>query len=87
MPFMTNFLIGVLVCTSAFFLMRRFGPQRRVCRAVSLAAGFAGGMTTPSAWNSMVAHFSFDTATGLLIVWGAFGLVSRSQWQKWQKHA
>lgn len=82
MSFTTNFLIGVLVCAAAFLLMRRFGPQRRVWHALSLAAGFVGGMTTPSAWNSMAAHFSFNLATGLLIVWGVFGLMFRTQWQK-----
>jgi fluoride ion exporter CrcB/FEX len=82
MSFMTNVLIGVLVCAVAFFLMRRFGPQGRVWHALSLAAGFAGGMTTPSTWNSVVAHFSLNIAIGLLIVWGVLGLTVRTQWQK-----
>jgi hypothetical protein len=82
MSYMTNFLVGVLVLRGVLLLMWRFGPRRRVWHALSLAAGFAGGMTTPSAWNSMAAHFSFNFATGLLILRGVFGLMSRSQWHK-----
>jgi multisubunit Na+/H+ antiporter MnhE subunit len=82
MSFMTSFLVGVLVGVAAFWLMWQFGPQRRVWHALSLAAGFACGMTTPSAWNSLAAHFSFNFATGLLMFWGVFGLMSRSQWRR-----
>jgi hypothetical protein len=82
MSFVTNFLIGVLVCAVALLLIRRFGPRGRAWHALSLTAGFAAAMTSPSAWNSLTAHFSFNVAAGLLIVWGALGLTSRAQWRK-----
>jgi hypothetical protein len=87
MSFMANSLVGVLAGAAAFLLMWRFGPQRRVWHALSLAAGFACGMTAPSAWNSMAAHFSINFATGLLMFWGVFGLMYRSRWRKHQSMA
>ena len=82
MSYEMSILSYALGAGAAFLPLRLFGPQNRWWHVLAMAAGYPVSDVAHRFFGPSVAlQFSVNVATALLLLWGLWGLVSRSQWQ------
>lgn len=81
MPLLMTFLSNSVAVCVACLIFWRFGPQRVHWHVLALLISVLAGVALGFEWKSAASQITFNSADTVLLVWGAFGLTSRSRWQ------